>query len=407
MKRTFNALCLSTLCGSCGTLMRRRTAAIFATALLTAACSSQGKDTIASIGATAHDTPLTRNGRIFEFDVPRCGTFGVDGRLAVCEGSENQMIVFDSAGSYKFTFGRRGAGPGEFHTIQGVYFDRTLKLLIWDSQRRRMATVDTSGKLISDKRIVQMEGWQPRYLGQDTIGRFVYMERTSFIPGKNDPEGLIQSWTNLLVFDSTTRIPVVIDSMVLSDNFAIGRGFQRVTTGIPFAGSGDAVLSSNRLIVGYSGDTVLVSHDLISGEVDTIPFPVAAYPVTRSEWERAWEKRFARPSEFNERIQAAKENIPMPRYHPRFVRLLATPRGTIAAYVPTDSTQKVYEIRCFQIAEGDTCPAVRTTSGEVVLAITSGVAAVVIEQPDGTWRTVLRSVMPELDITQTATEPSH
>jgi hypothetical protein len=77
--------------------------------------------------------------------------------------------------------------------------------------------------------------------------------------------------------------------------------------------------------------------------------------------------------------------------HPRFLRLLATPRGTVAAYVPSDPTRQSYEVRCVAVVPGDVCPAIRTGQGEVVIAITSGRAAVDIEQEHGTWHVVLRA----------------
>lgn len=381
----------------CRLTIRKLLAALTAIAVLVTGCGKREPETAASIGATAHDTPLTRKGKIFEFDVPRCAAFDTDGRIAICEAAEQQIVVFDSLGNHKFTFGRRGKGPGEFHSIEGVHFDDKSNLLIWDGQRSRLVTVDTSGKLISDKRIVQMTGWMSRYLGQDSSGRLAFMERTFFIPEPGDPEGVNQAWTKLFVFDTVIRIPVLIDSLVLREDFAIGRGFQRVTTGIPFSGRGDAVMAANQLVVGYSRDTVLIAHDVISGEVDTIPFPVRGYPISRGAWNSAWERKFAKPSEWTERIMAAKDKIPIPESHPRFQYLLATPRGTVTAYVPSDSTRLIYEIRCFQIAAGDICPAVRTVQGEVVLGITSGAAVVIIEQPDGSWRAVLRSIVREQD----------
>ncbi len=384
-------------------------AVYFITAALLFACTS--KEVVENQGHTASalDTPLTRQGTPAEFDRPSCGAFDSSGRLAVCEGAERQLLVFDSLGQYQYTFGRRGTGPGEFHTISGVHFDKAGNLLVWDGGRRKMVAIDTNGKLVEDKQMARISGWIPRYLGQSIEGRFVFMERTYFIPRRGQPTGVMRNWTKLLAYDTAAKQLDVLDSIVHSESFAWGSGFSQITFGMPFQATGDAIVAGDRLVMGFTRDSVLFARSMHSDRVDTIQLLAAAYPISNDVWERRWDTSVARTSrEFRDRKIAAKGAVPRAQFHPRFVSLLATSRGTIAAYVPTDSNQITYEIRCVEVEMGDRCPSVRTVPGEVVLAIGSGVAAVAIEQEDGTWRVVLRAASNEVTSEQTPTStPTH
>ena len=327
-----------------------------------------------------------------DFDHPSCGAFGYSGLLAVCEGAERKVLVFDSLGRHLFTFGRRGAGPGEFHTIAGVHFDSQGNLLIWDGGARKMAIVGMDGRLVRDIRLPKLTGWIPKYLGQVHGSLWAFVERTSFVPRAGDAEGLVRQWTRLLAYDTLTRQVQLIDSMVQSEAFARGVGFARVTFGLPFAASGHSVVAGSRLVVGFSRDSIVLAHDVQRGATDTLVLSVPLRPASKQDWEARWDTLVANAAEFRERIIAAKGDVPVFDTHPRYHRLFSTPRGSIAAYLPRDAEKGIYELRCLHVVDGDQCPSIATATGEVVLAITSGVAAVAIETPDGTWRAVRRTV---------------
>ncbi len=96
---------------------------------------------------------------------------------------------------------------------------------------------------MQDTRFAELTGWLPRYLGQTDGGQFLFLDRTAFVPRARARTGLVQQWSRLIVFDSSSRQVSDVDSIVLSEGFAHGVGFQRVTCGFPFAGAGDAVVA--------------------------------------------------------------------------------------------------------------------------------------------------------------------
>jgi hypothetical protein len=272
-----------------------------------------------------------------------------------------------------------------------VHFDARGNLLIWDGGRQKMVAVDREGELIVDKRFPELPARFPQYLGQAEDGRFVFLDRTFFIPRPSDPPGLVQQWSHIVALDTARRISTIVDSVVFGEAFAAGQGFGRVTLVPPNSARSEVVVAGGKIWTGFSRDSMLVVHDLRGNRVDSLAHHLAAHPVSQAAWEEAWAKRVERADgDFRQRIAAVKGDVPRFETYPRFIRLLATPGGTVAAYAPVDESRKVWGLPCVVVATGERCPEVRTQEGEVVLAISSGRAAVAVEQEDGTWRVVIR-----------------
>jgi hypothetical protein len=180
--------------------------------------------------------------------------------------------------------------------------------------------------------------------------------------------------------------------MLHSEAFVRGTGFSRVTFGLPFAAAGHAVMAGPRLMVGFSRDSVVVVHDILHEAIDTLKIGIQARPIAREDWDARWDTLVANAApEFRERMALAKGDVLVFDRYPRYQRVLATPAGSLAAYVARDAERGIYELRCIQLMDGDRCPSIQTSPGEVVLAIASGVAAVAVETADGTWHIVRRS----------------
>jgi hypothetical protein len=71
------------------------------------------------------------------------------GRLYAVDGQDAVIRVFDSLGHFVRSLGRRGQGPGEFDTPQGVAFGPDGHAYVYDAEARRLTVFDTSGSVIS------------------------------------------------------------------------------------------------------------------------------------------------------------------------------------------------------------------------------------------------------------------
>ncbi len=102
-----------------------------------------------------------------------------DGRFAVFDRMEKQILLFDAAGSPVRRIGREGDGPGEFkapwalEAVGGV-------LVAWqDSPSRTFTVFDTTGKVVATSGAAVPGGWH----------RLAYRQPTTRVYGPRDQRG--------------------------------------------------------------------------------------------------------------------------------------------------------------------------------------------------------------------------
>ncbi len=70
-----------------------------------------------------------------------------DGRIVVANTGTSEIRVFDAAGMHQATWGRAGAGPGEFTALAGVASWAGDSIAAWDSRAHTIAVFDSEGTL--------------------------------------------------------------------------------------------------------------------------------------------------------------------------------------------------------------------------------------------------------------------
>jgi hypothetical protein len=68
-----------------------------------------------------------------------------DGRIAVANVGTSEIRFYDAAGSFAARSGRRGAGPGEYQSLAGLWIGRGDSLLAADMMAQRLAVLDSHG----------------------------------------------------------------------------------------------------------------------------------------------------------------------------------------------------------------------------------------------------------------------
>lgn len=71
------------------------------------------------------------------------------GRLYATDGQDATVRLFDSLGQLVRSLGRRGQGPGELNTPQGVAFGPDGNIYLYDAEARRLTVFDTSGAVLT------------------------------------------------------------------------------------------------------------------------------------------------------------------------------------------------------------------------------------------------------------------
>ena len=73
------------------------------------------------------------------------------GRIYVADVGQSHVTVFDSAGSFVRTIGRRGSGPGEFHQPMQLGIDNADTLFVYDVGLRRLTKFSPDGQFVVQK----------------------------------------------------------------------------------------------------------------------------------------------------------------------------------------------------------------------------------------------------------------
>lgn len=70
-----------------------------------------------------------------------------DGRLAVADGAQQRIRVYDAAGRHVTDWGRPGTGPGEYRWIGRLFPYRGDSLAVYDLLGRRLTVLDAAGNV--------------------------------------------------------------------------------------------------------------------------------------------------------------------------------------------------------------------------------------------------------------------
>jgi len=101
---------------------------------------------------TVVDSPLVdiggkRGDPAYEVDQVRGPVRLADGRIAIANGSTNDVRLYDPSGKHLHTSGRAGSGPGEFSMIGGIWAGAGDSLIVDDILVRRITVLDHDGNV--------------------------------------------------------------------------------------------------------------------------------------------------------------------------------------------------------------------------------------------------------------------
>ena len=91
------------------------------------------------IAPSADDTSLF--GEVSEVEV------GLDGRIYAFDYTANMLFLFDSSGALVRKVGRKGSGPGEFSSGNGMVVLPDGRVAIWDAGNARISFLSADGEL--------------------------------------------------------------------------------------------------------------------------------------------------------------------------------------------------------------------------------------------------------------------
>lgn len=116
----------------------------------------------AAWASAAHGLELTMATHLFDitghFNQPSDVAVAGDGSIYVVDGVNGRIQVFAGDGSYKFSIGQPGTGPGEFALPLGIDIDRSGRVYVADSGNHRIQIFTASGDFLSEIRVPGKNG---------------------------------------------------------------------------------------------------------------------------------------------------------------------------------------------------------------------------------------------------------
>jgi hypothetical protein len=77
-----------------------------------------------------------------------------DGRIVVANGGSQELRYFDGEGTFLFSVGQEGEGPGEFRRPTRVRRAGPDTLLVWDQSLRRISYLSSAGTYLGSNRLI-------------------------------------------------------------------------------------------------------------------------------------------------------------------------------------------------------------------------------------------------------------
>jgi hypothetical protein len=111
-------------------------------------------------------------------------TVDLKGNIYIFDENLNKVFKFDNLGKFVTTFGRRGAGPGEFIAVGGITCLNDT-LFIVDSPVKKMNRFDTEGNFLNTSMI---PGTPSLYNNFCTVNGMLLMQRLSIKKNENNLE---------------------------------------------------------------------------------------------------------------------------------------------------------------------------------------------------------------------------
>ncbi|MEP6835400.1 MAG: 6-bladed beta-propeller [Gemmatimonas sp.] len=257
------------------------------------------------------------------------------GNIIIANSGTNELRVFSSAGKFVKSFGRRGAGPGEFQSMRWVGKNGD-SVYLHDSQSMRISTFTVNGGFVTSKLIPSvMRGARIYPMARFSNGDFLLQPIRARSQSTQRADGVFRDSTPAGILldahpDSATWIGPFPFMSWLAYN-PVGLGTQPAVDLYEFGPKSRWVVWGNLLWIGDEASNELMLVDKAGKIVNRVQLPWAPRPYDKLVFERAAKSALAQLSaeERNRFTQAEYSTKYLPRFEPSFKQFLVAPEGQL------------------------------------------------------------------------------
>jgi len=200
------------------------------------------------------------------------------GRLYATDGQDATVHVFDSLGQLVRSLGRRGQGPGELDTPQGIAFGPDGNIYLYDAEARRLTVFDTSGAVVTTHPLMISSYGYLWEGGMDSAGRVLDQQ---FIRSDSGSEAIVRRMDLKTGTVDTLRYPRC--DLKEGRAFKFPHGFMRV----PYAAGGISWLDPSGSVWCANTDRAVAYRAPFGAAAPVDSFVSSAVPPRVSDDERA------------------------------------------------------------------------------------------------------------------------
>lgn len=251
----------------------------------------------------------------------------VDGSVAVADPMNGEIRVFDWSGAHRFSVGRRGQGPGEFMSIDGLVRTSGDTLAIFDRQSQRITLLSLEEeRFVGSVSLDGRAGSDPELVGVISEEMILFRnDELTFEPGFKRESALL---TRASVHRSHVDTVGVFPGM---DMYAIELDGERRVGALPFGRTGWFASTSNGFAYG-SGDAVdLRFYNEHGQQTRSVRANWSGGPVDAAAREQYLANRL-RGNETEEARRAAEQllrALQLPQTKPAHSRILSDTMGNL------------------------------------------------------------------------------
>jgi len=253
-----------------------------------------------------------------------------DGRIVVANSGTNEIRYFDAAGSFLYSSGRKGGGPGEFEWLWTIAPLSGDSVIAFDRRLLRMSVFAPDGTFARSFMFAPLAGAAalPMPLGLTDNRRLVISER-GFDTGETST-GLIRDSTYYLLLDLEGAL---IDTLGLfpGDEWYIKSESEAIYTATPpFARSSEAAVFGSGFYFG-SGDSYEIAFYSADGTLNRlIRRATPNLPVTSKDIERYRQRTLERSDPSRRQFwQNMFAEMPIPETMPAYSGIIVDAEGNL------------------------------------------------------------------------------
>ncbi|HEX9692619.1 MAG TPA: hypothetical protein VGA22_11015 [Gemmatimonadales bacterium] len=203
-----------------------------------------------------------------------------DGRVAVVDGGEAELRIYDARGRLERTHGRRGEGPGEFESPVLAGLLTSDSLVVYDSRLRRASVLHVDGGYARSYLIGEEGGGYPVVIGIAENGGLAMGGGMRFSSAEGFPTGLVRPNSRYVVLTPEGGVRGDLGDVPAAEMFARTGGGTFQASTLPFGRRTVAAAGHDHLWLGTGDAWEINVYTMDATLTRVVRFDRARQPVT-------------------------------------------------------------------------------------------------------------------------------